>query len=221
MGNFKNPDSTQPITYNNHPLENVRSYKYLGVDICEDLSMDNFVKNVYKKVNYKVYMFSKIRKYITTYAAIMVYKQTILPYLDYAGFLMDSAFQYSLSLLDKIHNRCMRIIEYKKKGNRNENIQNLMSTYTIQSIRYRRKIQLLSFMYLESKKSNNLNPERPDMILRNSTKVKFKEKFTRKTTVLNSPLYRGYKLWNNLNEDIQKMSSLSKFKKAIKQLPHL
>ena len=77
--------------------------------------MDTYVKNVYKKGNYTVQMFSKIRSYITKYAAVMIYKQTKVPYLDYASFLMDSAYQYSLSYLDKVHRRCMRIIEYKTK----------------------------------------------------------------------------------------------------------
>ena len=84
------------ISYKTTPLEIVKTYKYLGVDICDDLHMDTYVRNVYNKVNYKVYMFSKIRKFITKYAAVMIYKQTIVPYLDYASFLMDSAYQYSL-----------------------------------------------------------------------------------------------------------------------------
>ena len=62
-------------------LENVKHYKYLRVDICDDLNMDTYIRNVYKKANYKVNMFSKIRKYITTYATVMIYKQSILPYL--------------------------------------------------------------------------------------------------------------------------------------------
>ena len=219
--NNNTTDLIDTVTYKGKPLENVKTYKYLGVDICDDLNMDLYVKNVYKKVNYKVYMFSKIRKYITTYAANMIYKQTILPYLDYASFLMDSAHQYSLSLLDKIHNRCMRIIEYKKNSSREKNIQNLMNTYRIQNIRLRRKVQLLSFMFTESKIFKNLKINRPDMVLRNSNKIKFEEKFTRKTTVLNSPLYRGYELWNRLPEDMQKVKTISKFKTSMKRLYYI
>ena len=219
--NSKSDDVLEKITFKGEPLENVKSYKYLGVDICDDLNMDIYVKNVYRKINYKVYMFSKIRSYITTYAANMIYKQTIVPYLDYASFLMDSAHQYSLSLLDKIHHRCMRIIEYKKPKDRDKNLQNLMNTFRIQNIRQRRKIQLLTFMFNQSKFQTNLKMERPDRVLRNSNKIKFKEKFTRKTTVLNSPLYRGYALWNDLPEDVQKIGSLSKFKTLIKQLYYI
>ena len=84
--------------------------------------MYEYVKNVYKKANYKVFMFSKIRKYINTFAAIMIYKQTILPSLDYASFQMDSAHQYTLSSLDKIHKRCLRLIECKKRNNHEKDL---------------------------------------------------------------------------------------------------
>ena len=200
------------------PLEEVSTYKYLGVDIAADLSFDEYVKNVYKKVNYKVYMFSKIRKFITTHAAIMIYKQTITPYLDYASFLMDSAHMYTLSSLDKIHKRCMRLIEYKSKKDREKDITTLMRTYRIQSIRKRRKVQLLSFMYHESRTMSNLNTDRPERILRSRNKVKFKEKFTRKTAVLNSPLYRGFALWNMLHEEVQTSISLPVFKRRIRDI---
>ena len=56
------------------------------------------------------------------------------------------------------------------------------------------------------------------MTLRSNAKVKFREKFTRKTIVLNSPLYRGYELWNILTEEIQKLDSLLVFKNRIKEL---
>ena len=64
---FNNKDNRNMtnINYKTQPLENVKSYKFLGVDICEDLNMDTYVKSVYKKVNFKVYMFSRIRKFIT------------------------------------------------------------------------------------------------------------------------------------------------------------
>ena len=120
--------------------------------------------------------------------------------------------------MDKIHSRCIRTIEYKKRKDRDGNIQNLMNEYGIQNIRERRKVQLLSFMFNESKISNNLKLERPYMVLRSSTKVKFKEKFTRKTTIMNSPLYRGFALWNELSEEVQKIDSQLIFKNRIKSL---
>ena len=95
----------QKLQCKGQKLGMVNSYKYLGVDITSDLNMDEYVSNVYKKASYKIHMLSKIRRYITTHAANLIYKQTILPYLDYASFVMDSAYQYSLSLLDTIQKK--------------------------------------------------------------------------------------------------------------------
>ena len=124
-------------------------------------------------------------------AAIMIYKQTILPYMDYSSFLIDSACQYSLSKLDKIQKRCIRLIEYSKKDQREKDLGILLKNYKIEPIRERRKKQLLSFMYAESKLSLNLTTGNSKIVLRSDNKVKFIEKLTRKTTVQNSPYYRG------------------------------
>ena len=81
------------------------------------------------------------------------------------------------------------IMENKNRFKRDIDEPALMYTYRIQHIRQKRKVQLLSFMFTESKISDNIKSERPTMTLRRNNKVKFKEKITRKTAVLNSPLY--------------------------------
>ena len=70
------------FTCKNIPLERTPSYKYLGTDIGNTLTMETFNKNVCTKVNYKVYMFGRVRNYKTTQASIMIYKQMILLYFD-------------------------------------------------------------------------------------------------------------------------------------------
>ena len=110
----------------------------------------------------------------------------------------------------------MRIIDYNTKRYGDLDIPNLMYNNRIQNIRQRRKVQLLSFMYTESRNPGNIKMERPTMSLRKSDRVKFREKFTRKTVILNSPVYHGYALWNVLPEDIQKLGTLSAFKNRIK-----
>ena len=186
--NYKTNTDNLVITCKGQSLGLVTTYKYLGTDITHDLNMDEYVNSVYKKAGYKVHMFSKIRKNITKMAAIQIYKQTILPYLDYASFLMDSAHQYSLALLDKIQKRSLRLIEYEKDYSKREDHKVLMERYGIQNIRQRRKQQLLPFMYNESLIPSNLNFKSTSLILRSNNKVKFKEKLTMKTSVQNSPI---------------------------------
>ena len=205
-----------PIPCNNCHLDETENYVYLGVDIQNNLSMDLYVNSVCKKVNYKLYIFKKIRRYITTHAAILIYKQTILPYFDYGGFLMDNASQLALSAIDKYKKRALRIIEYKSYLYCAKSTNIFYHEYRIVHLRYRRNNQLLSFMFMMSGIKENINCRRPTMTLRNSNKIKFKEKLTVKTLIQKSPMYRGIHLWNELPEDIQRSDNLRKFKRAIR-----
>ena len=51
--------------------------------------------------------------------------------MDYSSFLMDSAYHYSLSKLDKIKKRCIRLIEYKSKSTRERDLNKLMVEYRL------------------------------------------------------------------------------------------
>ena len=65
-------------------------YKYLRVDLDENLTMNNMIDSTFNKANRKVYLLKKIRPYITREIANHIYKTCILPILDYADFLVDS-----------------------------------------------------------------------------------------------------------------------------------
>ena len=79
-----------PIMKSGHPIVSVNTYPYLGVDIDCNLTFESFIKSTIKKVNYKLYIFSKIRYVLTFAAAVLVYKQMVLPFFDYLDILVDS-----------------------------------------------------------------------------------------------------------------------------------
>ena len=64
----------------------VKQYNYLGLMLDNEMTLVPLLKNIKKRVNNKIFMLRKLRKYLTKEAAIFVYKQTILPILDYAVF---------------------------------------------------------------------------------------------------------------------------------------
>ena len=72
-------------------LSNVVSYKYLGVDIDRKLMYSEVVHNTYVKANRKLFTLRRIRPYITQRISALIYKQFVLPILDYADFLVESA----------------------------------------------------------------------------------------------------------------------------------
>ena len=87
-------------------------YKYLGVDLDENLTMNNMIDSTFNEANRKVYLLKKIRPYITREIANRIYKTCILPILDYADFLMDSEGVSFIGKLDTIKKRCLRIIDF-------------------------------------------------------------------------------------------------------------
>ena len=61
------------------PLSFVKTYKYLGITVDQTLSFNPHLNQTIKNVAYKICLLSKIRKYITSNAAIQIYKSMVLP----------------------------------------------------------------------------------------------------------------------------------------------
>ena len=70
-------------------------------------------------------------------------------------------------------------------------------------------------MYRISRINLYIDDERPEIILRNRNKIKFKTPITKLTKVLKSPFYRGARLWDMLTEDVQRAKTKVKFKQII------
>ena len=69
------------IIISNNALGKVNIYKYLEVDLDENLTMNNMIDSTFNKANRKVYLFNKIRPYITQEITNHIYKTCILPNL--------------------------------------------------------------------------------------------------------------------------------------------
>ena len=70
-------------------------------------------------------------------------------------------------------------------------------------------------MYNQSFQIENLVNAFTDGKLRSMNMVKMKNEFTGKPKVVNSPLYRGLRLWDTLPTDIQKEPDKNVLKKKI------
>ena len=71
------------------PLKQVSSYKYLGVTLDSTLNYKQHLASVVRTVSHKLYILSRLRKYLSDRAALLVYKSMILPYMQ--GWKLTSA----------------------------------------------------------------------------------------------------------------------------------
>ena len=80
----------------------MKQYNYLGINLDEEMTFQPMLKQVKKAITNILCTLRKIRKYITVKAAVLIYKQTILPIIDYAGFKIISCCASDRSDLQKI-----------------------------------------------------------------------------------------------------------------------
>ena len=78
----------RPFNAGNRPISFVNKCCYLGCIIDNELTMVPEYKSVYRRIEHKVFLLGKLKYFIDSRAVLLVYKQTILPFLNYAGFVL-------------------------------------------------------------------------------------------------------------------------------------
>ena len=97
------------ITEEQNKLERASTYTYLGVTLDEKLNYETHMNQVIKRVSDKLYQLRKIRYFLTTKAALLVYKNMILPMLEYEDVFAVSATLETRERIQKLQNRGLKI----------------------------------------------------------------------------------------------------------------
>ena len=187
------PDSCRAVS---DPMVISRSTlpNYLGVIIDEKLSFDDMVDAKYNKINVRIHQLGKLRKYINSEIAQVIYKQMILPLFNYADFMVESARKPKIDKLEKLQEKGIRYVD--NDIHYNTDIETLYCTDNIQKLSMRYKEYLSCIMYRYSKLSDKLEYSRLSIYLQSNKKVNFKKLHKRKyEQYLKSPLVCGVKVW--------------------------
>ena len=153
---------------------------------------------MWKKANAKIGILAKKRRFITEKTAMKIYKCMIRPHLDYIDSVVESGLADRIQKLDTLQKKAIRRIDYCMAPENKQSLDVLLEKYKIESLHVRRKGNLLKIMCSQSPCSQNLKVDTVKINLRSKKKVPMKKDFTTKTKILNSPLYRGIKLWDSL-----------------------
>ena len=189
-------DDIEPLHLYNHDVNRVTQY-------------------IRKLVHAKLFSFRKIRKYLTEESAIMVYKHTILPLLEYAGFMLVACNIEDRRDLQKCQNDALRICTHVNL-NDHYRIQDLHARCKITSLEQRRRIQLLLLMYKKSKDISMLKVFPRNT--RRSTRIVFRTDNYEGTLYKRSPYFQGCKFWDNLPLDVVELPDIFSFKTKLKRL---
>lgn len=95
--NFVRPQS-MTIHLNQTHISMVDKYLYLGVVLDQDLMFVPHISSVTKRCNQKVFLLSKIRRFVTDHIALKLYKSLFLSIIDYGDILYDGADKKNLTM---------------------------------------------------------------------------------------------------------------------------
>ena len=208
------PIDNEHIMLKNEPLDVVHSYDYLGVVIDDDMTFEGFLNEKCKKVNVRIYQLGKLRKYVTSDIACLIYKQTILPIVEYADLLVESGPLDKVARLQRLQEKAVRIID-----NRNHidlDVDIVSNLFRITPLKIRRAEHLSLMMYRLKDDHLLIDHSRPNVHLRGRNKIKFKIYKRQKEKYLRNPVSRGITMWNRIPERVQRSTTKVKFKREIK-----
>ena len=189
-------------------------YNYLGVQLDECMTLQSNFNNVYKKFSQKIYQFGKIRKYIDVSTRVLLYKQTMLPLVEYVSFMLCLNTARDVEKLQKLQNRCLRLcLDINRPIDMS--VERLHDTARVDTLDVRRDIHLLNIMFLL--KRNKSFCKESKRITRAADRYIFETRIVHMEVYAKSPYLKGVSLWNSLSKDTQLIIDRHRFKNSIKK----
>ena len=96
----------------------------------------------------KIVFFRKIRKFITTEAAALIYKATILPILEYADFIFDYNIQYINDTFQTIQNQALYVYgQHYLPYDMKESTERIHRRCNLFRLKHQRHFHMLAFIF--------------------------------------------------------------------------
>ena len=199
-------------------LGQVNKYKYLGLLIDSNLNFKSLRENLYKRVNYKLTFFKKIRSYLDVSTAVTIYKSTILPIIEYADFVHDHNIKYVSKKLQTLQNQGLRVSQNQHimPFAQRDSTEVLHRNAKIYRLYHRRKLHLLSFAYKLS--HIDLYVDKRDIHTRQHVGKLFLIPKSEHYSYVQNPIYRAMCEWNQLPVEVRNSKSKTTFLSSVTRL---
>ena len=182
---------------NGEILMQATDYKYLGVQLDSRLEFEYHKQTLSRSINQKIFFLGKIRRYITTYAALQIYKTTILPIFDYADIIYDQDRIGASNMWQKLQNKALRLIYNNYYPNPNRlSTKELHLKANLLPLESRRYLHLLVHAFDLTRIPSNLDNR--DILTRRREGPLLKTIDATVPLFMKSTRYKAIQKWNNL-----------------------
>ena len=205
--------SKMSLKFRNKLLGQCHQYNYLGVTLDETMNLETNYNSIFMKFSFKVFQFAKIRRFLPESTRILVYKQTILPMIEYVSYMLSFNRKIDIEKIQKVQNRALRLC-YNIHDPRTISVSDLHKNANLSMLQSRRDMHLLNLMY--DFRTDRCYIDKPVVATRQVTKIIFKLDHVNCDIYKRSPYNIGSGLWNNLPMEAQFLENKSAFKNTIR-----
>ena len=179
------------------PLQNVSTYKYLGITIDCNLNYNLHVNKIVATVSNKLKQFQRMRSFLNVRAALLVYKSMMLPILEYGDVLLTATTVKNRKRLQVLQNkglRCALGLGYETSTEELHTEANLLM------LKHRRELHVINFMYGTAIRDHNSKSAliTSRIVTRSQKKRLLKVKRPKTERFKRSLAYSGPTKWNAL-----------------------
>ena len=201
------------IKFGDVSLQVVSSYKYLGLVLDAQLNFNLHVNKIIGSVSSKLKQFQRMRNFLSTKAALLVYKGTILPILEYGDIFFSATSVENRRRLQTLQNKGLRCALNKSTET---SITELHSEAHLLKLNYRREQHTLNFIFDKAQVAHN-RKDNPKLLIktRSSKKVMLNVKRPRTEKFKRSLAYIGPMKWNALAEGFHHTQTKAAYKTMI------
>ena len=206
------------LDFNMEPLQVITNDKILGVFVDNNLTWNEHIKHISKKIASNIWLLSKMKIYLSQEHRIQFYKSYIQPHIDFCNIIWGSTTESNKQKIVRMQKRAVRVIlDYNV-----ENSHEAMKSLNIQSIYDRLFLRKAKFMF---KVYHNLTPTyigenynlrsnlNISVNLRSASTRCFVPPKPRTECFKQSMRYSGCLIWNSLPEVVKNAQTQETFHK--------
>ena len=217
----KKVDQELRIKIKDHCIAQVRSTKFLGTIIDEQLKWTEHINYIANKISRLTGILCKARHYVTRSLLKSIYYALIYPQIFYVYVIWANAYQSHLDRLYKLQKKIVRIMTFKEYNHSSIPLFDELKMLNVYQINY------YTIVILTNQFKNNQLPNSLKSIFKTNEDVHNYN--TRSTKNLHKPLiktnlrklsisYKGIDTYNNLPSDLKRIQCQSSFKRKLKKI---
>ena len=197
-------------------LSKTEEYRYLGILVDSNLNFNSHRQSMFNNVNFKLIFFKKKKKIVNLDAALLIYKVTILPLIEYADFVLDYNIKYINKKLQSLQNQGLLTVfnQHFLTFDNRDSTELLHRRANIIRLDHRRWIHMLSFLFNYKNNVDLLDVR--DLPTRRHGGVLFNEINVMHHKVRQDPFHEAIIAWNNLPVDLHNIAEKEQFKNVLK-----